>query len=230
MKLKIILLVLLVATVVVAFMFDVQQYLSLDYIKQQQAALEEFYQNKPFLVMTLYFVIYIIMAALALPVAIVSMLAGALFGFWKGLVIVSFASTIGATLLFLLTRYIFRDFVQQKIGDRMNAINQGLERDGVFYIFGLRLVVLFPFAVVNAALALTNVKATTFYWASQLGMLAGTAVFINAGTQLAQIESASDILSPSIIASFALLGIFPIIAKYALRNFQNRNKQQQGEL
>ena len=177
-----------------------------------------------------YFLIYVAATALALPAAaILTLAAGAIFGFWWGLVLVSFASTIGATCAFLLTRYLFHDAVESKFGDRLATINKGIETEGAFYVFGLRLVPLFPFFMVNSVLALTKLKTFTFYWASQLGMLAGTAVYVNAGTQLAEISSTSDILSPKLLLSFALLGVFPIIAKWDL-SFLRKNNQNLSEV
>ena len=168
-------------------------------------------------IIAIFFLVYVAFAALALPAATILTLAGgAIFGFWTGLIVVSFASTIGATIAFLLTRYLFHEAIESKFGDRLQAINAGIEREGAFYVFGLRLVPLFPFVVVNSVLALTKLKTITFYWASQIGMIAGTAVYVNAGTQIAQLDSLAGIAEPKILLSFALLGVFPIIAKYAL--------------
>jgi len=217
MKTKIILALLIVSLIAAFFAFDLQQYFSLDYLKQQQDALNAQYASNPALIIAIFFFVYVAFAALALPAATILTLAGgAIFGFWAGLIVVSFASTIGATIAFILTRYLFHDAVQSKFGDRLQAINIGIEREGAFYVFGLRLVPLFPFVVVNSVLALTKLKTITFYWASQIGMLAGTAVYVNAGTQIAQIDSLAGIAEPKLLLSFALLGVFPIIAKYAL--------------
>ncbi len=217
MNAKIIIAVVVVALIGAFFAFDLQQYFSLQTLKEQKDSLNELYNNNPVPIAAGYFLIYVAFTALALPAAaILTLAAGAIFGFWWGLVLVSFASTIGATCAFLLTRYLFHDTVESKFGDRLSAVNKGIEAEGAFYVFGLRLVPLFPFFVVNSVLALTKIKTVTFYWASQLGMLAGTAVFVNAGTQLADIESTSDILSPKLILSFVLLGVFPILAKWAL--------------
>ena len=184
-------------------------------------------KTTPLLIAGGYFIVYVAFTALALPAAaILTIAAGAIFGFWWGLILVSFASTIGATCAFLLTRYLFAETVERKFGDRLSAVNKGIEAEGAFYVFGLRLVPLFPFFVVNSVLALTKLKTITFYWASQLGMLAGTAVFVNAGTQLADIESTGDILSPKIILSFVLLGVFPILAKWALAFMRKRTDSE----
>ena len=225
MKTKIIIAVIFVALIAAFFIFDLGQYFSLDYLKEQKDALNQFYSENPLLMLAVFFLIYVAVAALALPAAtLLTVAGGALFGFWTGTIVVSFASSIGATIAFLLTRYLFHDAIQAKFGDRLKAINDGIEREGAFYVFGLRLVPLFPFVVVNSVLGLTKLKTITFYWASQLGMLAGTAVYVNAGTQLAEINSLGDIASPKLILSFVLLGLFPIIAK-KIMNFLQRNKE-----
>ncbi len=199
------------------FAFDLGQYLTLDYIKSQQQAFDDYYRENRLLTIALYMALYIVVTALSLPGAAVMTLAGgALFGLWVALVAVSFASTIGATLAFLVSRFLLRDWVQGKFGDKLKAINAGVEKDGAFYLFSLRLVPIFPFFVINLVMGLTPLKAGTFYIVSQAGMLPGTFVYVNAGTQLGKIESAAGILSPEIIFSFVLLGIFPLIAKKAL--------------
>lgn len=217
MNLKIIIAVAVAGLVGAFFLLDLQQYFDLEYLKNRKAALQQLFFDNPVTISTVYFAVYVLIAALALPAAAILTLAGgAIFGFWHGLVLVSFASTIGATIAFLLTRYLFHDAVQNKFGDRLEAVNHGIEKEGAFYVFGLRLVPLIPFVVVNSVLGLTPLKTVTFYWASQLGMLAGTAVYIYAGTQLATINSTADILSPQLLLAFALLGIFPIAAKHLL--------------
>jgi uncharacterized membrane protein YdjX (TVP38/TMEM64 family) len=217
MKTKLILVAAVAALIASYFIFDLGQYFSLDYLKSQKEALNQFYSDKPVLVIAVYFFAYVAMAALALPAAAILTLAGgAIFGFTTGFIVVSFASSIGATIAFLLTRYLFHDAIEAKFGDRLEALNTGIEKEGAFYVFGLRLVQLFPFVVVNSVLALTKLKTWTFYWSSQIGMLAGTAVYVNAGTQLASIDTLGDIANPKLLISFALLGVFPIIAKYVL--------------
>jgi uncharacterized membrane protein YdjX (TVP38/TMEM64 family) len=218
MKTKLIL-VAIIATVIAAFfIFDLSQYLSLEYLKSQKDSLNALYRQDPLLISAIFFTVYVIVTAFNLPAAaLLTVAAGAILGFWNGLFVVSFASSIGATIAFLMTRYLFHDAIQSKFGDRLQTINSGIEREGAFYVFGLRLVPLFPFFVVNSVLGLTKLKTWTFYWASQIGMLAGTAVFVNAGTQLADISSLGDIASPKLLGSFALLGVFPIMAKYLLQ-------------
>ncbi len=224
MKAKIVLAAIFVALIAAFFIFDLQQYFSLEYLKSQKDALNTLYAEKPILIAGAFFLTYVAFAALALPAALILTVAGgAIFGFWAGVLLVSFASTIGATLAFIFTRFLFHDAIEAKFGDRLAAVNKGIESEGAFYVFGLRLVPLFPFFVVNSLLALTKLKTLTFYWASQLGMLAGTAVYVNAGTQIAQIKSTSDIVSLKLIISFVLLGVFPIIAKKALSFLKARN-------
>ena len=214
---KIILAIVIAALIAAFFAFDLQQYFNLEYLQSQKARLDQLNSQYPLLLAVGYFFIYIAFTALALPAAAILTLAGgAVFGFWKGMLLVSFASTIGATIAFLLTRYLFHESIENRFGERLQTINRGIENEGAFYVFGLRLVPLFPFWMINSVLALTKLKTFTFYWASQLGMLIGTAVYVNAGTQLADISSTNDIFSPKLLLSFALLGVFPIIAKYLL--------------
>ncbi|PKM10490.1 MAG: pyridine nucleotide-disulfide oxidoreductase [Gammaproteobacteria bacterium HGW-Gammaproteobacteria-3] len=208
------LLVLIAALIVAFFVFDLQQYLTLEALKGQQAAIDAYFQNQPVLAVAIYMLTYILVTALSLPGATIMTLAGgAIFGVLGGTVIVSFASTIGATLAFLAARFLFRDAVKAKFGARVKALDEGVRRDGAFYLFTLRLVPIFPFFMINLAMGLTALKTLTFYWVSQVGMLAGTIVYVNAGTQLAKIESLSGILSPTLLGSFALLGIFPLLAR-----------------
>ena len=167
--------------------------------------------------------VYIITAALSLPgAALLTLLGGALFGLLVGTILVSFASSIGATLAFLASRLLLRDWVQNKFGSYLKSFNDGFEKDGGFYLFTLRLIPAVPFFIVNLVMGLTPMKMTTFYWVSQIGMLSGTIVFINAGMQLAQIESLGGILSPNIIFSFVLLGIFPLLARKFVNFFKIR--------
>ncbi|MBL8517356.1 MAG: FAD-dependent oxidoreductase [Betaproteobacteria bacterium] len=213
-KSKLLLLVVVAALVAAFFVFDLGRYLSLDFFKSQQAAIDTYYQSHPWQTAGAFFVIYVLVTALSLPgAALMTLIAGALFGLATGAVIVSFASSLGATLAFLASRFLLRDSVQAKFGDKLKAINAGVEKEGGFYLFTLRLVPAFPFFVINLVMGLTPIKTWTFYWVSQLGMLAGTLVFVNAGTELAKIDSLKGILSPGLLISFALLGIFPLIAK-----------------
>jgi uncharacterized membrane protein YdjX (TVP38/TMEM64 family) len=216
-KSKLLLLVLVALLVVSFFALDLEQYLNLSYLKSQQVALDEFYQQNSVELLLAYFATYVMVAGLSLPGAVIMTLAGgAVFGFWTGLVVISFASSIGATLAFLVARFLLRDTIQAKFSDKLETINKGIEADGAMYLFSLRLIPLFPFFVVNLVMGLMPISTWSFYWVSQLGMLAGTAVFVNAGTQLAQLESLSGILSPEIMMTFVLLGIFPWLAKLVM--------------
>ncbi len=213
-KSKLILLAIIAILMTLFFSFDLQQYLSLESFQAQRADILNYYALNTWETILIFLAIYIIVTGLSLPGAtILTLAAGAIFGVVNGTIIVSFASTIGATLAFLVSRYLFKDFVQQRFKQQLGPINRGIEKDGAFYLFALRLVPAFPFFVINLVMALTPIKTWKFYWVSQIGMLAGTIVYVNAGTQIAQLESLGGILSPSLILSFAILGIFPLIAK-----------------
>ena len=196
------------------FAFDLGRFFSLEHAKSVQGEFAALYQAQPALVIGAYFAIYVAVAALSLPgAAILTLVAGAIFGLAVGTVVVSFASSVGATLAMLVSRYLLRDAVKSRFTSLVSDIDKGVEREGAFYLFTLRLVPLFPFFVVNLVMGLTKMAAGRFYWVSQLGMLAGTIVYVNAGTQLAQITSIKGILSPALIGSFVLLGVFPLVAK-----------------
>jgi len=220
---KLLLLLVIVALFISAFAFDLTQYLSLDVLKEKQQQLNQLFVDYPFQVFAVYFVVYVAATALSLPGAtILTLGSGAIFGLGWGLLLASFASSFGAFLAFLSARFILHDWVQEKFGERLTAINRGMERDGAFYLLSLRLVPLFPFFVINLVMGLTRIKAWTFYWVSQVGMLLGTAVYVNAGTQLAQISSLGDVVSADLIGAFVLLGIFPLIAKAVLALLKRR--------
>jgi len=213
-KKKLIVVGVIVAAIIAFFAFDLQQYFTLESIKAQQQSLVNQYNENPVVFIAVFVALYIATAALSLPIiSLLTLLAGAIFGLVLGVIIVSFASTIGATLAFLVSRFLARDWVQGKLGSKLNAINEGVDRDGAFYLFTLRLVPAFPFWVINLLMGLTKLKTWTFYWVSQLGMLLGTIVFVNVGTQLAQVESLQGILSPALLGSFVVLGVLPLIAK-----------------
>ncbi|MEM9401303.1 MAG: FAD-dependent oxidoreductase [Pseudomonadota bacterium] len=217
-------LVLAVGAAIAAFIFfDLQQYLSLAELRAQRDALVAFAKAEPVLSIGGYFVVYTLMAALSLPgAAVLTIAGGAIFGLAVGTVAVSFASSIGATLAFFAARYLLRDSIQKRFSQRLQRIDQGVEKDGGFYLFSLRLVPVFPFFVINLVAGLTALKGRTFYWVSQLGMLPGTIVYVNAGTQLGQISSAGDILSPSLIGAFVLLAVLPFLARGILAWVQGR--------
>ncbi|MBC8401259.1 MAG: dihydrolipoyl dehydrogenase [Candidatus Marinimicrobia bacterium] len=214
MKQKIILTVLIIALVAVYFIFDLGQFLNFEYLKEQQVQFQVFYQQNRLLTIGTFALTYIGVTMLSIPGAVILTLAGgAIFGFWLGTIVVSFASTSGATLAFFNCRYLFRDLFQDKLKDKLKIINAGVERDGALFLFTMRLAPLFPFFLVNAAFAKTFLNIWTFGWVSQIGMLAGTMVYVNAGTQLAKLESLAGILSPQMLLAFILLGIFPLLAK-----------------
>ena len=213
----------IVVLVALFFVFDLGRYINLEFFQAQRAVVVDFYLDNRILTILAFMAIYVAMAALSLPgAAIMTLAAGAIFGLPVGLVLVSFASTIGATLACLLARYLFRDAVQTRFGKHLGRINEGVEKDGAFYLFALRLVPAFPFFVINLVMALTPIRLWTFYWVSQLGMLAGTAVYVNAGKEIGRLESLSGILSPTLLISFALLGVFPIVAKKVLNLLTKR--------
>ena len=203
--------------------FDLSDYLTLDYLKGQQASLDARYLAAPIAFIAAFFVIYILVTAASLPgAAILTLAAGAIFGVATGTLVVSFASSIGATLAFLGSRHLFRDWVQSRFGDRLKALNDGVERDGAFYLFSLRLVPVFPFFLINLLMGLTPIRTWTYYWVSQIGMFLGTIVYVNAGTQIAQINSLGDIASPTLLASFAALGLTPWIGKAIMGAIKRR--------
>ena len=211
---KIVLVLIIAGSISLFFLFDLDQYFSLANLKNELDSFKTYYGQHKVLTMAIYTIVYILMAALSLPGAVIMTLAGgALFGLFYGLILVSFASTIGATFAFLVSRYMFKDWVQNKFSSKLLAINKGIEKEGGLYLFTLRLVPVFPFFVINLVMGVTTIRTFVFYIVSQVGMLPGTFVFINAGTQLAKIETAKGILSLNLILSFALLGVFPIIAK-----------------
>ncbi len=205
------------------FLLDLGQYLTLDALKAQRAAIDGFYQANPLLVLGLFFLGYVVLTALSVPGAVIlTLAAGAIFGVTTGTLIVSFASTIGATLAFLTSRYLLRDTVQARFGKRLRPVNEGMAKDGAFYLFSLRLVPVFPFFAVNLIMGLTSIRVWTYYWVSQVGMLIGTAVYVNAGTQLARIDSLRDIASPGLLASFAALGLMPWVGKWIMAVIKRR--------
>lgn len=212
-----------VSAIVAFFALDLSQHLSLAELKAQRDALASWSQSHLFLSIGVYFVGYVLMAALSLPGAAVFTIAGgAIFGLVTGSIVVSFASSLGATLAFLAARFLFRDSVQRRFKDRLARLNEGVERDGAFYLLSLRLVPVFPFFVINLASALTPIRTWTFYWVSQLGMLPATILYVNAGTQLAQVSSPGDILSPSLIGAFVLLALLPLLARWVTGRLKAR--------
>ena len=211
---KAVLALVLIGAIAAYFIFDLGQYLSLDNFKASQADIVAAKDANPALYIAGFFLLYVAVTGLSIPgAAIMTLVAGALFGVVVGTLIVSFASTMGATFAFLSSRYLLRDWVQGKFGERLRAVDDGLEKDGAFYLFTLRLIPVFPFFVINLLMGLTRIKTGTFFWVSQIGMLPATIVFVNAGTQLSRIESTAGLLSPALIASFVALALFPWAAK-----------------
>ena len=224
MRLRQIVLLLLLALVIGAFVvLDLGRYVSFEQLKASQASFDQLYAQQPVKVAAVYFVVYVLATALSFPGAVIITLAGgAVFGLWQGLLLVSFASTLGATLAFLASRFVLRDWVESRFGQRLADINAGVDKEGAFYLFTLRLIPVVPFFLINLLMGLTRMKTWTYYWVSQLGMLAGTAVYVNAGTQLAQLDSVRGILSPALLGSFVLLGIFPLLARRVVAAVQKR--------
>ncbi len=224
---KVLVVCLIAAIVAAIFLFDLPQYLTLDELKSRRAEIDAYYRSHPWFALGVYFCVYVVVTALSIPGAVLMTLAGgALFGVIAGTVVVSFASTIGATLAFLVSRFLLRDWVQRRFGDQLNAINRGMRKDGPFYLFTLRLVPVFPFFVINLLMGLTQIRTLVYYLISQVGMLPATIVYVNAGTQLAKIESLGGILSPALLASFALLGVFPLAAKKGVEYVSTRKVLQ----
>lgn len=211
------------------FALGLHQYFNFEFLKEQQANFNAIYEKNPWTIMGAFFFTYVFFTSLSLPAAgILTLASGALFGFTRGIILVSFASAIGASIAFLIIRYLFRDAFQERFGDKLAVVNRGIEQDGWLYLFSIRMVPVFPFFIVNALMALTPIKLWTFYWSSQLGMLVISAIFVNAGTQLATLSSPSDILKPEIILSLILVGVFPIIAKFILNKVRKRPEYEQA--
>jgi len=211
---KLLLVAVLVVLVAAFLILDLGEYASLEYLKQIHTDALAYVAHNPVQSSLGYFAVYVVVTGLSLPGAAVMTLAGgAVFGLVWGVVLVSFASTVGASLAMLIARSLLRDWVQVRFSTQLETVNEGLAQDGEFYLFGLRMVPLFPFFVINLVMGLSKLTIWQFYWVSQVGMLAGTVVFVFAGTQLAQVSSVADVLSPGLIVALTLLGLFPLIAK-----------------
>lgn len=213
----------IITILVIFFAFDLGQFLTLEYIKGQQHQIDALYAENKLLTLASFFLLYILVTGVSLPGAtILTLAAGAVFGLLNALILVSFASSIGASLAFVISRYLFRETVEARFGSSLKAINDGIEKDGALYLFALRLVPAFPFFVINLVMGLTPIKLKTFYWVSQLGMFAGTIVYVNAGTQLGQINSAAEILSAELIISFVLLAMLPFVGRVIVNQLKYR--------
>jgi len=216
--------VIIVIGLIAAFrIFHLDNYLSLAYVKESRDKFEMLYAENRFMVIAVYVAIYLLVTTLSLPgAAVLGLAAGSLFGLLTGTVVVSFASSIGATLACAVSRFILRDWVQKKFGDWLKTVNEGIEKEGAFYLFTLRLIPVFPFWLINLIMGLTKMPLKSYYWVSQIGMLPGTIIFVNAGKEIAKIDSLSGILSPGLIFSFALLGLFPVTTKKILAFYKRR--------
>jgi uncharacterized membrane protein YdjX (TVP38/TMEM64 family) len=214
----------LILVLIAAFkILHLDQYFTLSYIKASQEKFQAIYLENRALVIGSYMAIYILVTSLSLPgAAVMTLLGGALFGFVVGTIVVSFASTIGATFACFVSRYLLQSWVQGKFGEKLKTVNEGVEKEGLFYLFTLRLIPVFPFWMINLVMGLTKMRLRTFYWVSQLGMLPGTMVYVNAGKELAKIDSLKGILSPGLIISFVILGVFPITVKKLMALYKSR--------
>jgi len=213
-------------TVVAFFAFDLSHYFTLEFAQSQRQSFIAYYQQHQILTIMVYMLIYVAVTAMSLPGAtIMTLLGGGVFGLMTGTVVISFASSIGATIAFLMSRYVLRDSIQSKFGDKLKTINEGMQKDGAFYLFTLRLVPIFPFFLINLLMGISSIRTARFYWVSQIGMLPGTIVYVNAGDQLASLTSVSGILSPALISSFVLLGVFPLLAKKLVAFVKSRRVQ-----
>jgi uncharacterized membrane protein YdjX (TVP38/TMEM64 family) len=221
------------ALIAAFFAFDLGRFLSLEQLRASKSALDAYRDAHPVLASAAYFGTYVAVTALSVPgAAILTLAGGAIFGLLWGLLLVSFASSIGATLAFLTSRFLLHDAIQHRFGDKLKPINAGVRRDGAFYLLTLRLIPAFPFFIVNLVMGLTPIPARTFYWVSQAGMLPLTAVFVTAGTELAKIEEIKDIVSPTLLVSLVLIGLFPLIARKAVEKInarRNKAKAQSSE-
>ncbi len=218
--------VIAVILLIAAFrIFNLGDYLSLSYLKESQQKFEVLYIENRVSVIAAYMFIYILVTSLSLPGAAVMTLAGgALFGLLAGTIIVSFASTLGATSACFVSRYILRDWIQGRFSEKLKTVNEGIEKEGALYLFTVRLIPVFPFWLINLVMGLTKMPLKTFYWVSQAGMLAGTIVYVNAGKELARIDSLSGILTPGLIFSFVLLGVFPLLTKKIMGFYKKRKE------
>ena len=221
---KLMLASLIAIVLILLLLFDLHHYLTLDHLKSSKDKLNLYYQDNPLIVLGAFFVIYLTSAAFSLPgAAVLTLAGGSLFGLVAGTLVVSFASTIGATLAMLISRLLLKDWVQNRFADQMIKINSGIIKEGRFYLFALRLLPAVPFFVINLVMGLTPMRTKTFFWVSQLGMLPATLVYVNAGSELGKVQTIDDILSFSLIISFLLLGIFPLLIKKIIRKIQSKN-------
>lgn len=224
---RVLIIAIVLLLITVFFASGLLDVLTLENLKTEQVRFQAWFADAPFTVAGGFFLLYVLMAALSLPgAALLTVLSGALFGLGWGLVIVSFASSVGATLAFLIARTVARGPVERRFGRQLESVNRGIAREGAFYLFTLRLIPIFPFFVINLVLGLTRMRTRTFYWVSQLGMLPGTVVYVNAGRELGNLESLGDILSPGLILAFSLIGVFPLVARRGVEFAKRRRAAQ----
>jgi uncharacterized membrane protein YdjX (TVP38/TMEM64 family) len=223
MKSRISIIIFIAALAIIFFAFDLQHYLTLEYLKSSRTFLQNSFNDYPVKTCAAFFLIYVFVVAVNLPGATVLGLAGgAIFGFITGTLLISFASSIGATLGCFVSRYLFRNFVEMRFKEVYDKINKGIESEGPFYLFTMRLIPAIPFVVINLVMGLTKMPLKTFYWVSQIGMLPGTMVYVNAGNELGKIHSAKAVFSPELIFSFLLLGLFPLVVKKVMKQIRKR--------
>ena len=224
---QIILLAAVVIVVICFFAFGLTEYFSLSFLQEQRLRIVDFYRDNPAITILLFVLLYVALTGLSIPSATgLTLLAGAIFDLVVGVLVVSVSSVCGASIAFVIARYLFREPVRKKFPEQFATVNKGIEKDGAFYLFAIRLVPVIPFFVTNVAMSLTTIRLWTFFWVSYIGMLAATTVFVNAGSQLGQLESMSGILSPALIGSLVLLGIFPLVAKWTL-NYVRRKRSSE---
>ena len=223
-NIKKVVIVLVIIGLIAAFkIFGLADYFSLTFLKESQQNFQTMYINNQVPVLAAFLAIYVLVTSLSLPgAAIMTIAAGALFGLLVGTIIVSFASTIGATIACFFARFLLRDWVQTKFGNKLKVVNEGIEKEGAFYLFTARLIPYIPFVLINLAMGLTKIPLRTYFWVSQIGMLPATIVYVNAGKEVAKISSVKDIASPTLIISFILLGVFPIIIKKLLELYKKK--------
>ena len=219
---RLLLLIPIAALALAFFAFGLHHHLTLDAFYASGEVFDDLYQRQPLLVIAAYFALFAFVTLFLPLAALMTVIAGALFGFWKGVLVASFAASLAAMLAFFLSRFIFHDSIQRRFGERLAAVNAGIAKDGAFYLFSLRLVPVIPFFIINLVMGLSPIRLFTFYWVTQLGMLAGIMVYANAGTQIAEVENLSDIFTPDLIGSLALLGLFPLIGKKLVRWLRGR--------
>ena len=228
-KHSIFLMLLVVIALACFFFLELDKFTTIEYFKSRQELVTGYQEQNPLLAAMIFFALYVILTSLSLPVAgIMTIIAGALFGLIQGLVLVSLASSLGATLAFLLSRYLFRDFFQDRYSQKLKILNIGIEKEGAFYLFSLRMIPVFPFFMVNAVMGLTLIKTRVFYFASLAGMLLPSVIYVNAGCQITRINSVADILSPVVFLSFTLLGLFPLISKKFVDYLRSRRAMANG--